>query len=399
MVDQLRPWGSALTSRVDEAMRAVSRHRFLAGVPLERAYGLDPVVTHRDSDGAAVSSASAPGTVAGMLQQLDVHPGHRVLEIGAGTGYNAALLAYLVGPSGSVTTIEYDEVVASAARAALSDLGDVVTVVHGDGMLGDPGGQVFDRIVVTAGAWDIPAAWWEQLAEDGLLVVPLRILGLTRTVVFERAGQILRSRSVVEDGFIPMRGLGAVREQNIPIGARPDLVVRLDDDRPVDAVALRGALGHAVAVDWTGVAVPWGWTEHLDFWLATMDGFCRILISRDAVTDGHLATPKGPWGSMGVVAGETLAYLTTRPIPPGDAHMPSYEIGACGYGPDGAEVAARLAARVRDWEHDGGQRVRLWIEAHPAGIGLPEAADVLLTVEKQHTRMLVRVAEREPAAV
>ncbi|MBL7491906.1 hypothetical protein I6A60_20250 [Frankia sp. AgB1.9] len=174
MVDGLRPWGAALSSQVGEAMRAVPRHLFLPGVPLKRAYGPDPVVTYRDGDGAAVSSASSPGTVAGMLAQLDALPGHRVLEIGAGTGYNAALLAYLVGPAGSVTTIEYD---ADAARTALSGLGEAVTVVQGDGMLGGPEGPVFDRIVVTAGAWDIPKAWWAQRAEDGRLVVPLRLLG------------------------------------------------------------------------------------------------------------------------------------------------------------------------------------------------------------------------------
>ncbi|ADP78956.1 Protein-L-isoaspartate(D-aspartate) O-methyltransferase [Pseudofrankia inefficax] len=399
MVDGLRPWGAALSGPVDAAMRTVPRHVFVPGVSLERAYGPDPVVTHRDGEGVPVSSASAPGTVAGMLEKLDVRPGQRVLEIGAGTGYNAALLAQLVGPTGSVTTIEYDEAVASAARAALSGLGVAVTVVHGDGMLGAPGQPTFDRIVVTAGAWDIPRAWWQQLAEDGRLVVPLRILGLTRTVVFERAGAVLRSRSVMEDGFMPMRGVGAVREQNISVGPGPDLVVRLDDERAVDASALQDALDHPAAVCWTGVAVAWGWTEHLDFWLATLEGFCRLLVSRAAVDDGRLMTPKGPWGSMGLVEGGTLAYLTTRPGPTEDAAMPTYEIGACGYGPRGADLAARLAERVRDWDRDGGQGVQLWIEAHPGSAGRPEVSGVLLAVDKRDSRVLVLVAEQAAAAV
>jgi protein-L-isoaspartate(D-aspartate) O-methyltransferase len=333
-----------------------------------------------------------------MLESLDVRPGHRVLEIGAGTGYNAALLAYLVGAAGSVTTIEYDEAVASAARAALTGLGAAVTMVHGDGMLGAPGPAMFDRIVVTAGAWDIPTAWWEQLAQDGRLVVPLRILGLTRTVVFERAGTVLRSRSVVEDGFMPMRGMDAVREQNIRIGARPDVVVRLDDDRQVDVSALQEVLDHPVDVCWTGVAVPWGWTEHLDFWLATLDGFCRLLISRAAVDDGRLVTPKGPWGSMGLVEVGSLAYLTTRPSPTGDAKMPDLEIGACGYGPRGGDLAARLVDRVRDWDRECGRGVQLWIEAHPAGAD-PDMSDVLLAVDKRDSRILVRMVERAPAAI
>ncbi|WP_250281580.1 hypothetical protein [Frankia sp. CiP1_Cm_nod2] len=230
-------------------------------------------------------------------------------------------------------------------------------------------------------------------------MVPLRMLGLTRTIIFERAGAVLRSRSVVEDGFMPMRGVGAVREQNIPVGAGPDLTIRLDDDRPGDASVLRGALDHPVAVCWTGVEVPWGWTEHLDFWLATLEGFCRLLVSRAAVDAGRLMAPKGPWGSMGVVEGGTLAYLTTRPSPDGDAEMPSYEIGACGYGPQGADLAARLAGRVRDWDRDGGQGVQLWIEAYPADAVRPEASGVLLAVDKRDSRVLVRVAEQAPAAV
>ncbi|MFD9965051.1 methyltransferase, FxLD system [Amycolatopsis sp. NPDC058986] len=398
MVDGLRLWGIALSDPVDAAMRAVPRHVFVPEVSLERAYGPDPVVTHRDDSGVPTSSASAPGTVAGMLEQLDVRPGHRVLEIGAGTGYNAALLSQLVGPTGSVTTIEYDEAVASAAAAALSGLGKAVTVIHGDGMLGAPGQPTFDRIVVTAGAWDIPRAWWNQLAEDGLLVVPLRILGLTRTVVFERAGADLRSRSVMEDGFMPMRGIGAIREQNIPIGTGPDLVIRLDDDHQMDATALQGALDHPGEVCWTGVAVPWGWTEHLDFWLATVDGFCRILVSRAAVDDGRLMEPKGPWGSMGVAEGASLAYLTTRSSPHGDAETPSQEIGVCGYGPRSADLATRLAERVRDWDRDGGQRVQVRIDAQLAGTVREELPGVLLAVDKRDSRILVRVTEQDVAA-
>ncbi|MGH3932646.1 MAG: hypothetical protein ACRDTF_22035 [Pseudonocardiaceae bacterium] len=94
---------------VEAAMRAVPRHLFIPDSPAERAYSNENIVTCRDAEGVAVSSASAPGVVAGMLEQLDVQPGHRVLEIGAGTGYNAALLAQLVGPAGQVTTVDIDD--------------------------------------------------------------------------------------------------------------------------------------------------------------------------------------------------------------------------------------------------------------------------------------------------
>ncbi|MGH3836113.1 MAG: hypothetical protein ACRDSF_10470, partial [Pseudonocardiaceae bacterium] len=72
------------TTPVEAAMRAVPRHLFVPDATAGRAYSQENIVTRRDADGVAVSSASAPGVVAGMLEQLDVQPGHRVLEIGAG---------------------------------------------------------------------------------------------------------------------------------------------------------------------------------------------------------------------------------------------------------------------------------------------------------------------------
>ncbi len=109
LVDELCEWEPFRAAAVEDAMRTVPRHLFLPGIPVGEAYSHANIVTHRDSEGVAVSSASAAGTVAGMLQQLEVRPGHRVLEVGVGTGYNAALLARLAGPEGEVTTVDIDE--------------------------------------------------------------------------------------------------------------------------------------------------------------------------------------------------------------------------------------------------------------------------------------------------
>ena len=110
------------------------RHVFVASVPLQQAYADDVVHTKRDSTGVAISAASQPRIVAMMLERLGVEPGQRVLEIGAGTGYNAALLAHLVGDHGRVTTIEVDADIVAGARAALTAAGCTnVRVVLGDG--------------------------------------------------------------------------------------------------------------------------------------------------------------------------------------------------------------------------------------------------------------------------
>src|SRR4051794_20620607 len=100
MTGELAAYATLVTDDIVAAVGAVPRHLFLPDVPLAKAYGLGSVVTHRDASGVALSSASEVTTVAAMLKQLDVRSGQRVLEVGAGTGYNAALLRYLVGPAG-----------------------------------------------------------------------------------------------------------------------------------------------------------------------------------------------------------------------------------------------------------------------------------------------------------
>ena len=338
MVDRLR--GNRLVSMasVEAAMRAVPRHLFVPDAPAERAYSNENIVTHRDADGVAVSSASAPGVVALMLEQLDVQPGHRVLEIGAGTGYNAALLAHLVGPAGEVTTVDIDSEVVRGARECLAAAGyRDVSVFCGDGEFGYAGHAPYDRIVVTAGAWDLPPAWVDQLAPGGRLVVPLRMRGLTRSIAFERENGYWRSRWIEECGFIPMRGAGGVAERNIQLGSDSGVILRIDDGQPADEKALGTALDHPATLLSTGVTVSV--TGHLDFWLARMDGFCRLLAGSQAVDHG-LVAPAFGWGSMGVFDQGTFAYLTLSPTGETDgSQWPRYELGVCAYGPGGEELA------------------------------------------------------------
>ena len=381
MVDRLKAQHVVRSGVVEDAMRSVARHAFVPDAPLEQAYGFDAVVTHRDSEGIAVSSASAPGVVGGMLEQLGVRPGHRVLEIGAGTGYNAALLARLAGPSGRVTTVEFDEAVAASARQALTQAGHgEVTVICGDGVVGWAGSAPYDRITVTAGAWDVPPAWWDQLADGGVLVVPLRMRGLTRTVALERDGMVLRSRSVQMCGFIPMRGAGAVAEQNVWVGGKDgDLLLRIDDGRPVDADAIGRALEYPAAVTWTGV--PFAMPEILDFWLAGVSGFCRVLASGKAVEAGRIRAPLFPWGSMGVSDGGTIAYLITQGDPP--------ELGVCAYGPDGQGLADIVAECIRQWDSQGGPQMTVRIEVHPVDATSP--SDAWLVIAKKHSRVVIRM--------
>lgn len=374
MIRELAGYATLVTDEILAAIGAVPRHLFLPDVPLSRAYSLGSVVTHRDERGVALSSASELPTVAGMLKQLDVRLGHQVLEIGAGTGYNAALLRHLVGPQGSVTTIDILEQAADEAREHLAAAGFAdVTVVHGDGELGVPEQGPYDRVIVTAGATDLPPAWADQLAPGGRLVVPLRINGLTRTVAFERVHGIWRSLDADECGFMPMRGEGQIAEHNLSLRGETGVVVRTDGGQPLDSALLSDVLDGPATVHWTGVSADYGVFTDLDFWLAGEPGFARVIMMSGGV-DAGLVRPQYDWGSMGAVVGDTLAYLTTRSVGPDST---AREIGVCGYGPGSTDLVGRLAGRITAWDRESnGTDDDLWIEVHPHQ-SVPSATEML----------------------
>jgi hypothetical protein len=146
----------------------------------------------------------------------------RVLEIGAGTGYNAALVAELVAPGGTVTTIEIDEDIAAAARAHLdaTGYGSARVAVHlGDGALGWPDGAPYDRIILTVGAWDIAPAWEEQLVDGGRLVLPLTLRVFQTSCALDWSNATFHLRSMIPCGFMRLRGSLAGHEISLQVAA------------------------------------------------------------------------------------------------------------------------------------------------------------------------------------
>jgi protein-L-isoaspartate(D-aspartate) O-methyltransferase len=162
------------------AMDEVPREHFVAPDCLEAAYGDHALPI------ACGQTISQPYVVAYMTEQLTVQPQHRVLEIGTGSGYQAAVLSRLVR---EVVSIERYRTLAEAARNRLRTLGyDNVEVVVGDGFAGVPARAPYDRIIVTAAAENVPEVLVEQLVENGVLLLPLgphhgtqEIVKLTKT--------------------------------------------------------------------------------------------------------------------------------------------------------------------------------------------------------------------------
>ncbi|WP_239405487.1 thiopeptide-type bacteriocin biosynthesis protein [Frankia sp. Cj3] len=160
LVDRLRDNTVIRTVGIETAFRATPRHLFLPGVPLDQAYAGNPVYTKQDTSGASISAASQPWMVAVMLEQLDAQPGEQIMEVGTGTGYNAALIAAIVGPAGQVTTIDVDADLVEGARDHLAAAGvGNVEVIVGDGALGHLEGAPYDRIIATVGAFETPTTW------------------------------------------------------------------------------------------------------------------------------------------------------------------------------------------------------------------------------------------------
>jgi protein-L-isoaspartate O-methyltransferase len=227
-----------------EAAARVPRHAFLPGrfwledgdgpVPVDRAdepgrwlelaYADRPIVTQLDDDdgsgrGYITSSASQPSIVGQMLEATALAVGHRVLEIGTGTGWNAALLAARVGAE-NVVTVEIDAGLAERARRVLAEQGWPVEVVTGDGTRGWSAGAPYDRVLSTAAVQRVPFAWVEQTRPGGRIVTPW---GTTfhNGVLAELT---VHDHGIATGGFGGNVGFMWVRDQRRPYAVVEDLV-------------------------------------------------------------------------------------------------------------------------------------------------------------------------------
>lgn len=192
---------------VIEAFRTVPRHYFLPASAADVAYQ-DRSVPTLVHDQEILSVAEQPAVVALVAERLALRPGMRVLEIGAGTGFAAAVYAVLVGP-GSVVCLDVVPGACAAARENLLRVGQVgVRVVWADGTFGYADGAPYDRVVLAAATADLSISWVRQLCPEGRLVVPLILAGADCLVTFRRraASEVLDAIAVDPVRFVPLRG-------------------------------------------------------------------------------------------------------------------------------------------------------------------------------------------------
>lgn len=184
--------------RVLEAMRKVPRHRFVPMDARTYAYVDSPV---RIGSGQTISQ---PFIVALMTELLDVRPEHRVLDVGTGSGYQAAILAQL---GAEVYSIERHPALAESAREVLEELGyEQIKVVVGDGTQGYAPAAPYDRIVVAAAAPSVPQALLDQLAPGGRLVLPVGPRYSQHLEVWEREGDQFKRSTNIPVVFVPLIG-------------------------------------------------------------------------------------------------------------------------------------------------------------------------------------------------
>lgn len=290
---------------------------------------------HPSADGATVSgavtsTASAPELVGSMLELLELQPGHRVLEIGTGSGYNAALLCELVGDPRLVTSIDIDGSLVEEAHLRLDAAGYAgVNLVTGDGYAGVAADVAFDRLVVTVGSADVAPAWVHQLAPGGFGIVPLQHGGthpLMRISV-PTNGSTVEGRVIGRSAFVAIQGHQA--------GRSPwPRVVEIDQmaDAEWEEIPAALALG------------PVGTGSELRVGQPAWDlGYFVALADRDAADGWRTAPSLGRQGFMVSLSdgAGSLAAIDTE----------SDRLGRSG--PAGPALADRLQACLSEWIERG----------------------------------------------
>lgn len=186
--------------KVESAFRKIPRHEFVMPSELDYAYYNEPLPIMKKQ------TISQPGVVSRMTEWLDVRDGQKILEIGTGSGWQTAILSYLVR-DGMVYSVDIHPELVNFAKKNLEKLGiDNVHVILGDGSLGYPAESPYDRIIITAACTEIPLPLLDQLNENGLIIAPVGDSSQSLTLLQKTSKGIIEIKNQPKYVFVPLLG-------------------------------------------------------------------------------------------------------------------------------------------------------------------------------------------------
>ena len=186
--------------RVEFALRNIPRHEFVPESELDYAYNNEPLPIMKNQ------TISQPGVVTRMTEWLDVKDGQKILEIGTGSGWQSAILSYLVG-TGDIYSVERHPKLVKFAQENLKKFKiDNVNVILGDGSIGYSKESPYDRIIITAACTKIPSPLIEQLSENGLIIAPVGDASQSLVLLQKTSKGIVEIRNESHYVFVPLVG-------------------------------------------------------------------------------------------------------------------------------------------------------------------------------------------------
>jgi len=357
---------------IDAAFSQIPRHLFLPEFDLTTVYQDKAIALKVSPSGETLSSSSQPTMMAIMLQQLRLAPDMNVLEIGTASGYNAAILSQIVGAGGHTTTLEIDRELAEEARNNLLRAGfGKVLVVDCDAAGGYEPRAQYDRILATAGVWDVPRKWLQQLRADGRLIVPIWLDGVQVSAAF--TPQPDRTYLSVDNrpcAFVYLQGLAAGPDVRKRVGGGY-LEVIADDVDKIDTAALHLLLSEDVEIQRLGkVLRPEEFWYGLQLYLMMREP-PRYVFAVYAIPEGELA-----YG----MAGNGIMLFR-----PNSAVFAAYDDGGVVRCYGGAAAFLKLQALFDDWLSLEGPLVnRLSLQLIPLEMGEPLIETGKLFRRKEH---------------
>jgi protein-L-isoaspartate(D-aspartate) O-methyltransferase len=201
LIEHIKGIGYLKSKKIEDALRSVKREDFVPDAMKYLAYRDTPLYIGSNQ------TISQPSTVVAMTESLDVKEGQKILEIGTGSGWQAAILGKLVGEKGMVYSIEIIKELVDFANENLEKVGiKNVKVLKGDGSMGLKKYAPYDRIVVTAGSPEIPKEMIKQLKTNGILVVPVGNMYLQKMYIIKKLKKGIEKKSIGSFMFVPLTG-------------------------------------------------------------------------------------------------------------------------------------------------------------------------------------------------